>query len=317
MFVLVLNQSNLVQDGQNNKLVYRFPNSVNLTNKYIAVSQINMYYSWFNITAGFVNNTLSYTWTDGAVLTTFQIVIPDGLYEVAEINSYCQFQMVSNGTFWSDSSFSYYPFQIIVNPTRYSIQLNTFCVPTQAQATAAGYTLGAGRTWPDEVCNPIVTFPGGFSSIVGYTPGFSSNPNNDNLYIPPVPSTKSQNYVSKVSNGGDSTSPDPPIGTLSYLSDLSPQVQPNNSVLFSISNINNPYAQPSSIIYSVSPSVLVGEVIQDRPPNFMWNKLIDGTYNQIQLNILGTNLQPLIINDPNMTILLTIRDRDEAFLGSK
>lgn len=317
MFVLVLNQSNLVQDGQNNKLVYRFPNSVNLTNKYIAVSQINMYYSWFNITAGFSNNTLSYTWTDGAVLTTFQIVIPDGLYEVAEINSYCQFQMVSNGTFWSDSSFSYYPFQIIVNPTRYSIQLNTFCVPTQAQATAAGYILAAGRAWPDEVCNPIVTFPQGFSSIVGYSAGFSSNPNNDNLYIPPVPSTRVQNYVSKVSNGGDSNSPTPPIGTLSYLSDLSPNVQPNNSVLFSISNINNPYAQPSSIIYSVSPSVLVGEVIQDRPPNFMWNKLIDGTYNQLQLNILGTNLQPLIVNDPNMTILLTIRDKDEAYLGSK
>jgi hypothetical protein len=317
MFVLVLNQSNLVQDGQNNKLVYRFPNSVNLTNKYIAVSQINMYYSWFNITAGFANNTLSYTWTDGAVLTTFQIIIPDGLYEVAEINSYCQFQMVSNGTYWNDGSFSYYPFQIIVNPTRYSIQLNTFCVPTQAQATAAGYTLGAGRTWPDEVCNPIVTFPRGFSSIVGYSAGFATNPNNDNLYIPPVPSTKAQNYVSKVSNGGDSFDATPPIGTLSYLSDLSPNVQPNNSVLFSISNINNPYAQPSSIIYSVSPSVLVGEVIQDRPPNFMWNKLIDGTYNQLQLNILGTDLQPLIINDPNMTILLTIRDKDEAYLGAK
>lgn len=317
MFILVLNQSNLVQDGQNNKLVYRFPNSVNLTNKYIAVSQINMYYSWFNITQAFSNNKLSYTWTDGAVLTTFQIIIPDGLYEVAEINSYCQFQMVSNGTYWSDSSFSYYPFQILVNPTRYSIQLNTFLVPTQAQATAAGYTLGQGRTWPTTVCNPIVTFPQGFSSIVGYSAGFSSNPNNDNTYIPPVPSTKAQNYVSKVSNGGDSTDPSPPIGTLSYLSDLSPNVQPNNSVLFSISNINNPYAQPSSIIYSVSPSVLVGEVIQDRPPNFMWNKLIDGTYNQIQLNILGTNLQPLIINDPNMTILLTIRDKDEAFLGAK
>ena len=57
MFVLVLNQSNLVQDGQNNKLVYRFPNSVNLTNKYIAVSQINMYYSWFNITTSLCNGS--------------------------------------------------------------------------------------------------------------------------------------------------------------------------------------------------------------------------------------------------------------------
>jgi hypothetical protein len=317
MFIIVLNESNLVQDGQNNKLVHRFPNSVNLTNKYIAVSQVNMYYSWFNITTAFNNNTLSYTWRDGTTLLTFTIIIPDGLYEIAEINSYCQFQMVSNGTYWSDSSFSYYPFQIIVNPTRYSIQLNTFCVPTQAQATAAGYTLGTGRTWPTVVNNPIVTFPEGFSSIVGYSAGFSSNANTNNAYIPPTPSTKPQNYVSKVTNGGNSTSATPPIGTLSYLSDLSPNVQPNNSVLFSVSNINNPYTQPSSIIYSVSPSVLVGEVIQDRPPNFMWNKMIDGTYNQLTLSILGTNLQPLQINDPNMTILLSIRDKDEAYLGTK
>ena len=61
MFVLVLNQSNLVPDVQNNKLIYKFPNSVVLTNKYIAVSSITMYYSWFNITVSLVNNTLYYT----------------------------------------------------------------------------------------------------------------------------------------------------------------------------------------------------------------------------------------------------------------
>ena len=319
MRVIVLNQSNLDLDGQNNKLVYRFPNSVNLTNKYIAVSQVNMYYSWFNITQAFGNNTLTYTWTSGATLNTYTITIPDGLYEVAEINSYCQFVMVSNGTYWTDGTFNYYPFQLIVNPTRYSIQLNTFVIPTQAQATAAGLTLGSiTLQWPTVICNPIVTFPEGFAAIVGYSAGFASNINNNNTYIPPIPPSKSTNFVSKVSNGANSTLATPqPIGTLSYLSNLSPQVQPNNSILFSISNINNPYAQPSSIIYSIAPSVLVGEIIQDRPPNFMWNKLIDGTYNQLQLNLLGTNLQPLIVNDPNMTILLTIRDKDEAFLGAK
>jgi hypothetical protein len=321
MFILVLNQSNLVQDGQNNKLIYHFPNSVNLTNKYIAISQINMYYSWFNITQAIGNNKFSYTWTSGAITTVYNVVIPDGLYEIAEINSYLQFFMISAGTFWFDANNNYFPVQLLLNPTRYSIQLNTFLVPTATQAAAAGYTIGniasGYPTFPTTVFNPIVTFPQNFSSIVGYTTGFTTNGNLDNVYNPPIPSNKSQNYVTKVSNGGNSLSVFFPIGTLSYLSDLSPQVQPNNSVLFSLSNINNPYAQPSSIIYSVSPSVLVGQVIQDRPPNFMWNKLIDGTYNQLTLNILGTNLQPLIINDPNMTILLTIRDKDEAFLGQK
>jgi hypothetical protein len=322
MFIIVLNQSNLVQDGQNNKLIHRFPNSVNLSNKYIAVSQVNMYYSWFNITQALNNNTFTYTWTSGAgPPTTYIIVIPDGLYEIAEINSYLQFQMIANGTYWTDNTSNYYPVQFLVNPTRYSIQVNTFLIPTAVQAAAAGLFIGStligAPTFPTTVCNPVVTFPEGFAAIVGYSTNFQSNGNVNNVYAPPVPSNKSQNYITKITNGGNSASTFLPIGTLSYLSDLSPNVQPNNSILFSISNINNPYTQPSSIIYSVSPSVLVGEVIQDRPPNFMWCKLLDGTYNQLTRSILGTNLQPLTINDPNMTILLSIRDKDEAFLGSK
>jgi len=102
------------------------------------------------------------------------------------------------------------------------------------------------------------------------------------------------------------------VGTLSYLSNVSPNVQPNSSVYVSISNINNPYSQPSSIIYSLSPSVAIGELIIETPPNFMWNKLIDGTYNELRLQFLGLDLQPLQLNDPNMTILLTVKDKDET-----
>jgi hypothetical protein len=48
----------------------------------------------------------------------------------------------------------------------------------------------------------------------------------------------------------------------------------------------------------------------------MWNKLIDGTYNELRLGILGTDLNPIKINDPNMTFLLTIRDREDlGFIG--
>jgi hypothetical protein len=65
------------------------------------------------------------------------------------------------------------------------------------------------------------------------------------------------------------------------------------------------------IIYSLNPQVAVGEQINTAPPTFMWNKMIDGTYTELRLTLLGTNLQPLQINDPNMTILMTIRDKDE------
>jgi len=75
-----------------------------------------------------------------------------------------------------------------------------------------------------------------------------------------------------------------------------------------ISNIANKYAIPNSIIYSLSPSVAFGEQINEYPPQFAWNKLLSGTYNELRLQILGIDFQPLTILDPNMTIVLVIRD---------
>ena len=39
--------------------------------------------------------------------------------------------------------------------------------------------------------------------------------------------------------------------------------------------------------------------------------MIDGAYNQLTLTFLGTDLQPIVIQDPSMTILLTIKEGDE------
>ena len=311
MFVIVLNQNNLVPDGQNNKLLYKFPNSILFKDKYIAVSSIAMYYSWFNITNSFTNNTLTYTFTQVATTTTYTITIPDGLYEISDINAYCQFVMIANNTYWTDSSGqNVYPFDIVVNPNRYGIQLNTYLVPNQANAALAGFTPPSGIApaafWPTTEQNSVITFPASFNLIVGYPVGFASNANTANGYTPPSP-TASSNYATKDA-----------AGTLSYLSSVSPQVQPNPSILFSLSNINNPYTQPSSVIYSITPSVAIGEQIVEKPPNFMWNKMIDGTYNELRLTFLGSGtLAPIPLNDPNMTILLCIRDKDEMNLLGK
>lgn len=300
MFVIVMNGTNIVQDGNNNKLVYRFPNSVVLKDKYIAVSSISMYYSWFNITTVYTNNTFTYTW-NGTVNKTYTITIPDGLWDISSINNYIQFICLQNGTYWTVSGTYYYPFELIVNTNRYAIQLNTYQIPTSTPS--GGTTPPAG--WPTTVFNSVVTFPSEFNEIVGYSAGFASANNVGGGITFQTPS-KLTNYASVNS-----------ANTISYLSDLPPQVQPYSSVLFSLSNINNPYTQPSSIIYSLNSSVGVGELISEKPPNFMWNRMIDGTYSELRLTFLGPNLQPLIINDPNMTILLTIRDKDESFLTSK
>lgn len=304
MFVIVLTASNVVPDGRNNSFVYNFPNSVILKDKFIAVSSVTMYYSWFNILASRQNNTFSYTWTSGATTTTYQVVIPDGLYNISDINTYLQWEMIKNGTYLIDSGGdNVYYAEMIVNTNRYAVQINTFQVPT---ALPTGYVQPSNFAgYPTQTFNPIITIPQFFNLIVGYTAGFSTNGNVNNGYTPPTAS-QSNNYVSK--DG---------VGTLSYLSNTYPDVQPNSSIFLSISNINNPYSQPSSIIYSITPSVGIGEQIIERPPNFMWNKMIDGTYNQLRVQFLGIDNQPIVLNDPNLTIILSIRDKEEGFLGTK
>jgi hypothetical protein len=297
MRTLVLNANNVVDDGKNSTLIYKFPNSVLFKGNSIAVSSISLYYSWFNISSALGNNILTYTWTVGLVTTIYTVTIPDGLYEISAINALLQFTMIQNGQYLIDSAGdNVYYLELLVNPSRYAIQLNTFIVPTSLPAT---YTAPAGFAgYPTTTQNPVVTFPSFFNEIVGYTAGFASNANVGNAYVPPT-----SQYVSKLANG-----------TLSYISTQSPNVQPNSSLYVSCSGINNPYSQPSSIIYSMTPTVAIGGLITEKPPNFVWNKLIDGTYNELRVTFLGTNLQPIQLNDSQINILLAIKDSDELGL---
>lgn len=298
MFYIVMNSTNLIPDGQNNKLRYSFPNSVNLKDKYIAVSSISMYYSWFNITIALTNNYFTYSWISGAgnIVQTFTINIPNGLYQIADLNNLIQFNCIANGTYFQNvSGVNTYPFEFILNAPRYAVQINTYLWPTTLPAGASLPSNYPNAALSTTTFNSIVTLPSKFNEIVGYIAGFTTDNNLANAYVPPV-----SQYVSKSS-----------IGTISYISTIAPNVQPNNTVIFTISGLNNPYTQPSSIIYSLNPSVGVGEQIFETPPNFAWCKFLEGTYNSLTLTLLGNDLNPLIINDPNMTFLFVIKDKGE------
>lgn len=279
MKTIVLSQKDIVSGTNNTTLVYKFPNSVDLTGCQVAVSSIQMYYSWDNINITYENNTFSYNWIVAGVPTTFTLTIPNGLYELADLNNFLQYSFIANGHYLVNSSgLNVYYAEFILNPTRYAVQINTFPVPT---ALPVGWTNPAGLVFPAATFNPIITLPAKFNDIVGFTAGFAT----------------AQNLG---------------VGTnLSYLSTIAPQIQPNSNLLVALSGIDNKYANPSSVIYSVSPSVNLGELIVDRPANFNWNRLLAGTYNQLRLQFLGNTFQSINIRDPNMTIILVIQDQDD------
>lgn len=305
----MFNQNNLVQDGKNNTLVYKFPSSVNFADSEIAISQITMYYSWFNVTTTLSNNYFTFNWTNvagGNVYTTYTIKIPDGLYEVADLNNYLQFVCINANNLTTafinpvpaapfylvdSGGDNVYYAEFIVNPTAYAIQLNTYAVPT---ALPVGWTNPGATLLPGQTFNPVITTPARFNEIVGFATTFSSSQNQNNAGANPGTTT-----AYKIGS------------TFSYLSTITPQVQPNPSLLVSISNIDNAYSNPSSIIYSLAPSVAIGELIVEKPPEFNFNKLLKGTYNELRVQFLGVDLQPVTIKDPNMTLLLVIKDKEK------
>jgi len=303
---IILNQSNIVSDGLNSSLVYRFPNSVSFPHHEVAIQSVTMYYSWENINAlPLANNTFSVDWTVAGVTTTSTYTIPNGLYEVADINYFLQYSFIQQGKYLINAAGqNVYFAEFLVNPNRYAVQINTYPVPTSALWTFdagtgiwtgnagtvyAGWTtpvanVAAGTAgwpgFPTATFNPALSIPNNLNKIFGFT---SPNP-----------------FTTPLNSG---------VGTnLSYISNVAPQVQPNSSAYISMSNIANKYAIPSSVLYSISPRVAFGAQINEVPPQFAWNPLISGTYNELRMQILGVNFQPLTILDPNMTIVLVIRD---------
>ena len=349
MRTIVLNRSNLIDDGQNNKLVYHFPGSVKFEESYVAVAQINMYYSWHNISAALGNNTLHYWWCEGGnagdvitgtdfdlVFTEFEIVIPDGLYEFVDLNEYIQFKMIENEHYIEDlaTGSNKYFFELIPNQARYAMQVNTFPVPYDDGAVGGtgslkalypGYTYPVGVSWTIPAgttdvnnFNPSVIQDEKFNLLTGYPA-----PQNTPTSVQPLqpqgfynPTDTMIGMPATIALPAGATSDDVRLdvatGTVSYIGPNSPDIQPNSSLMVSLSNIDNSYAQPTSILYSIVPTVVIGGLIAEKPPTFAWNKLINGTYNQLRLTLLGTDLDTIIIKDPNMTFILVIKDRNEV-----
>jgi len=338
---IVLNQNNLVRDGNNNQFVYNFPNSLHFPHHEIAVQSINMFYSWNNISVPLANTTFTFyypTNSAGAVssgvaqLTTIVINIPPGQYSIAQLNSLVQYYCIQNGLYLIDAGGNnVYYLELLINAPRYAIQVNTFPLPLATNFTYSAitgiWTGNPGTSWAGWTTpvasasagttafagfptngvnryNPAFLFPANFSDIVGFAAGTYTygNPTtfpNGQLVGPPT--------LAQLNLGIN----------CSYLSSQAPQVQPNSSIYVSVSNILNKYASPNSIIYSLNPRVEFGLQISEYPPQFAWNRMLNGTYSQIRLQILGLNFQPLQILDPNMTIVLVIRDtHDEGSVYS-
>ena len=276
MKTIVINDSKIVsEDTTQSRYRYVFPNTTKFHNDFIALSNIYIYFSWFNITTKNNNNTFSYVWIDG---NTYSVTLQDGYYEITTINQYLQFEMIQNGHYLVNDNGDYvYYLEMVINSTYYSVELKCYAVPT---------TLPTGWSNPGGVVLPVTPI----------TPQFV------------IPNTKFQNLVGFIPNTY------PPVTqstTYNVLSQNAPQVQPVQSVLLSCSLCNNTLSIPSSIIYSfTTANRQFGELIYFSVPQLIWNSVQDGYYDRFEIQFLDQNFEALSVRDPNLTTVLVIQNQE-------
>ena len=294
---LVLNSNN-VTGSYNNELIYSFcSGSFHIPSKSkIAVSQITIPYSWFNISTFYNNNTFSYRWFYGnGLYQTYSVTFPDGFYSISDLQNYLEQYMISQNQYFTNTvtqeNLYYIYFQ--TNTTYYSIQLICSPIPTSLptgysaptngfnynNSTAFGYpNYGYGFT-----AQIVISSTTKFYKIIGFSAGT----------YPSTTTTSSYNI----------------LGT------LIPNITPVNSLVILCDLVDNNVSSVSNILDTVAITSTFGSNINYTPTFQKWISLNAGNYVNFTMGIVDQDLNSIKILDSYMLISLIVETPDEKLIS--
>lgn len=276
VYPLIINSTSLKPSSFNNSFRYSFPQgAVRFNKSKVAVSNIAIYYSWFNITAANNNNVFQFVWPTLAGSTTYTVTITDGFYDIVALNSFLQQFCIANGLYLIDSSGNYvYYMEFQTNSNYYAIQFNSYPLPT---ALPVGWSNPGAITFPAVASTPqLIVASNSFQQVIGFNAG---------TYPAAFQAT---NY--------------------SKLSDFTPQVTQIQSLVLACTLLSNTYSNPSTILYSFSPAgTAFGSIIQSQPAFPSWVDIADGSYSFFDIQFLDQNFNNVIIRDTNIVVQLLIK----------
>jgi len=302
---LILNSSNIV-NSSNAVFQYNFPQGgFTFKNDIIALESLSMYFSAFNITTLYNNNSFSYIWVDGS---TWNVPIPNSYLQITDLNSFFQSYMYGNGHYLTTTNGNIvYLMELVVNQARYAVQLNNFLISVGI-ATANSWTIAPTATWvlPTNPILPYFIVPNNnFGALLGFSPGQypSSNPNG-------------------VITATGANTPPAQIQTPAYtesqstLSSVAPQITPYSSFLVFCSLVNNKAVIPSQLIYSFTPTNATFGALQTYQPTaeLPWNRIVDGQYNSFTIEIRDQVGNIVQFKDPNSLITLYTKNMDNSVI---
>ena len=293
---LVLNSENIVSGTDNSVLRYNFPNSVFLKDEYIAVQQISLYNSVFNISADLNNNSFSYKWIDGLIYPV--VMTATGIHlSLSQINSYFQSVMIANKHYYTSGGQNIYLMEIVLNQSAYAYQINCFATSV-AIALANTWVQPVGATWVNPTLSivPAVIIPAtDIQSLLGFDAG--SYPTS---VIAGVPPAQTQTPII--------------ASPYSALSQNAPQIEPQPTYLGLCNLVNNALVIPNEVIVSITPvGAQFGGIFNIQYSGLAFNKVDDGTYTSFTFSFVDDLGQRIKFQDPNILIILIMKNRNEPF----
>jgi hypothetical protein len=287
VYTVILNKTNIVPNTGNSVLLYKFNSSIEFKDASVSLSSLNIFNSWFNISASLQNNQFSYKWFNslGVLNQTYTITFPDGYYSVNDMNEFVQSQLVTRGHYLQhtvDSNYIYH-IEFVSNPSYYAIQMNIYAMRT----SDANYTKGVSTNtdlypvwgWPAEFTSiqVILTSTNKFYRLIGINPG----------------------TYPTISDSNNHT----------YLSAFTPTMDPVSSLMVQCSIVNQGgFSDPSDILYSfTSGNISFGGMIDKEITKDTFCRIRDGVYQNFTVKITDQDYNRVDIRDPSIVLMLNFR----------
>ena len=270
---LVLNSNNAIN---NSTFQYKFINGFVINDDAeLAISNIQIPYSWFNITQAYNNNTVTLTFPS-LIPTVITITFSDGFYTTTDLNAYIQQICIQNGLYLINASGQYvYYLTLLYNTTYYGVQLIAQLVPT---------SLPSGWSQP--------------ANWVGY---------NTVSYTPQL--TISDNNFGKIIGFEAGTYPSVNTSDASILNTFTPLGSNVNSLIIRCSLVDNQVGIPTDVLDTMPVNATFGSNIEYQPYSLKWVKITSGSQQFITISFVDQNLNALAAQDPNVTISLLLNNK--------
>lgn len=312
----------LIGPHRYNVLSVPIPGGMTLRNCEVALSELNLYNSIFNISAALGNNKItvmyaSTTLTGGkSFVNGYVFTIPDGLYQISDLNDWLQTALIAAGLYSTISgvvttfiSFAYNPIYLKVQLTTSPLTGGTPGTPLASGPgfTTWGFTFGTFLSggapmvlFSDSTGLSITTGPsialGEQSSLLSTVVG--SNP------LIPIPSTT---YDGSLYTFNTTTT----TNTLPFI----PQDTSYNTVLVTCNLVaSSVLPQYNNVIYDFAPSIAASGRQLSFAPFEDFLDCVDGFYNVLTITFVDENESPVPIEDPTMSVTVLVRPKQLANL---